>query len=140
MDPNQLPPPYEHEEQAALFQEVGYHLNEYPELIWLHSNPNGAALMRSNPKQRFSRQAQKLSEEGMKRGILDISLEVARGGYFGFWLEMKRKGEKLRKEQREFSAFLEEHGYFVGLAFSAEEAWKIIEAYMRMEPTKVRRT
>lgn len=129
--------PLEHEEQAAFFVMAAYHENQYPELRWLHANVNGAALMRKDPSQKFSRQAEKLKAEGLRKGILDVSLEVARGGYFGFWLEMKRKGNNLTPEQREFTAFLHEQGYYVGLAYTAEEAWDFLECYLRMPKTQV---
>lgn len=80
---------------------------QYPELKWLYHVPNGG--------KRDSRTASMMKREGVRAGILDLALDVARGGYHGFRCELKRPKSKERptKEQEEYMGFLEEQGYYV---------------------------
>lgn len=78
----------------------------YPELKWLHAIPNGG--------KRDSRTAQLMVAEGVKAGVLDLHLPVARGGYHGLMMELKRPGGKClapSKEQSEYMEFLDGQGY-----------------------------
>jgi hypothetical protein len=53
----------------------------------------------------------RLKREGMTKGALDLIMCVAREGHYGVGIEFKRKGGKLRPEQKEMIAALEEQGY-----------------------------
>ena len=53
----------------------------------------------------------KLNREGRKAGVPDLFLPVARGPYHGFFIEMKKKGEKPRENQRQWLESLANQGY-----------------------------
>lgn len=92
--------------QRAVVTWAKTQLKKYPELLWLHHIPSGG--------KRDSREAQSLQSQGVKAGILDLHLPVARGGFHGLMIEMKRPGGKCPKpsaEQAEYMKFLTEQGY-----------------------------
>ncbi len=56
-----------------------------------------------------------MKRQGVKRGVPDVCLPLARGGYCGWWGELKRYGDApsdLSTEQKEWLALLSEQGYF----------------------------
>lgn len=77
----------------------------YPEFKWLYHVPNGG--------RRDSREAQDLKSQGVRPGIWDLALDVARGGFHGWRCELKKPGASpaLRPEQAEYGIFLEQQGY-----------------------------
>lgn len=92
--------------QQALITWAKTQVKFYPELLWMHAIPNGS--------KRDSREAMRLKSEGVKAGILDLHLPVARGGYHGAMLELKRPSGPCLKpsvEQQDYIRFLTEQGY-----------------------------
>ncbi len=57
----------------------------------LFAIPNGAQL--AGNKATRARQMNKLKAEGLKPGVSDLFLMVARGGYHGMFIEMKDAGK-----------------------------------------------
>lgn len=79
----------------------------YPELKWLHAVPNGGY--------RSGREAVGLQRQGVKSGVLDLHLPVARGGFHGLMIELKRPGGKCKSpsiDQLEYMVFLTKQGYY----------------------------
>ncbi len=114
----------EHGEQQAVFQWAGVHLGVYPELSYMYAVPN----VRKGAGMRMY-----LSQEGVKAGVSDICLPVARGRYHGLYIEMKRNHKsKVQQSQREFIAFVLSQGYFGKICYGADEAIQSIEAYMKL--------
>jgi hypothetical protein len=112
----------EHGEQHAVFQWAGVRLASYPELEFMYAIPN----VRAEKGMRMY-----LAQEGMKAGVSDICLPVARGQYHGLYIEMKRdKKSKVQKTQRKFIAFILSQGYYGKICYGADEAIQAIEAYM----------
>ena len=92
--------------QRAIITWAKTQVGKYPQLMWLHHVPNGG--------KRDSREAQLLKQSGVTPGILDLALDVARGGYHGLRIELKAPGGKCKApspEQREYIAFLTDQGY-----------------------------
>jgi hypothetical protein len=109
--------PTEHQEQCALFQWAQLHQTKYPDLAWLYAVPNGARTSMSTAK--------KLKAEGLRKGYPDIGLDVARGGYHGLRIELKRlKKSETSEEQRMWHRRLEEQGYYVVNA----KGWQVAAA------------
>ena len=67
----------EHDEQVSLFQWAGIAVFKFPELNCMFAIPNGGL---RNPVV-----ARKLKAEGVKSGVSDIFLSVARGGYHNLY-------------------------------------------------------
>lgn len=77
---------------------------KHPELSLMFHIPNGG--------QRKKSEAARLKAEGVKSGVPDIMLPVARGGYHGLFVEMKRqKGGRLEDAQRDWLDRLSGQGY-----------------------------
>lgn len=118
MTVSKAPVATEHQEQAALFSWAAVAGAHVPELRLMFAIPNGAALVgktvrpRGGKAVRFSFEAMKLRAEGLKAGIPDVCLPVARSGYHGLYIEMKRlKGGTLAPEQKQWMADLTAQGY-----------------------------
>lgn len=110
--------------QTALFKWATTLEPKYPELKWLHHIPNGG--------KRDARTASALKNQGVKPGILDISLDVPRHGYHGFRLELKKPGTKAKPstEQAEYMKFLESQGYFAACESDFEVCKSLILWYL----------
>lgn len=115
--------PTESQEQVALFQWAALAEKEHPCLRWLFAIPNGGL--------RDKITAARMKREGVKKGCFDICLPVARGGFYGLYIELKRiKGGKVSKEQEEFRQHCLKEGYAAVICNGWEEAKGVIERYL----------
>ena len=113
----------EHYEQSALFQWAALETRRIPELALLYAVPNGA-------RTRIS-VAVKLKKEGLKSGVPDVVLPVARGPYHGLYIEMKKeKGGKTSAEQKWWIDRLTHQGYFADVCAGFDSAREKIEWYL----------
>lgn len=127
----ELPPPTESQEQIALFEWVEYAMARYPELKLLFHVPNGEL--------RNKVVAARLKKEGVRSGVPDLVLPVARGGYHGLYIEMKRiRHGKVSKDQREWLDALNEQNYCAIVCKGADEAQEAIVRYLKFNKTIVR--
>ena len=120
--------PSEHEHQVALFQWAKFNEGTYPELALLYANPMGG--------KRPGRTGARLKAEGVKAGVPDITLPVARGGYHGLYIEMKYGKNRVTQKQDWWLRHLCLQGYRTGVCYSWEEARDVLVAYLRHAPTK----
>lgn len=115
--------PLEHIEQVHLFQWATWQSGKYPELDLMYAIPNGGY--------RNKKTAAELKAEGVKSGVSDIFLPVARCGKHGLYIEMKRtEGGKLSKNQEKFIADVKDQGYAAIVCFGFDEAKEIILQYL----------
>lgn len=114
----------EHNLQTAVFTwaNSGYILDRFPELSMMFAIPNGG--------HRDVRVAQKLKREGVKAGVPDICLPVARGGYHGLFIEMKYGRNKPTADQETYLQFLASQGYLCAVCYSIDEFEGLVWAYM----------
>ena len=107
-----------------LFEWAAVMVGKYPELAWLYHVPNGGS--------RNGAEAGKFQAMGVKRGVPDVALDVARGGFHGLRIEMKRRrGGRLSDEQREWIEHLNAEGYRAVVCEGWEAAAKAIEIYLK---------
>lgn len=100
-------------------------LGRFPELHLLYANPNAG--------KRTPGMVGYLKAEGWKKGIPDLTLPVARKGYHGMYIEMKRADgteADVTTEQAWWIERLCEHGYYAVWARGAAHAWQVIEWYL----------
>lgn len=115
--------PTEEQEQVAVFQWAELMMNRYPDLRWLIHIPNGGYRAKS--------EAVRFKRAGVKKGVSDLFLPVARNGFHGIWIEMKRKhGGRLSADQKDWLEGMREEGYKAVRADGAEEAIAILEEYL----------
>lgn len=123
--PKQPPCPTEHQEQAALFKWAAVASAQHSELELLHAIPNGAYL--HSGAKGWSR----LQCEGVKVGVFDVLLPVARDGNHGLYIEMKRRrGSTTSKAQLEFQRKVRQQGYRATICHGWEEARDLLLAYL----------
>ena len=112
----------EHDEQAALFHWAALHESKIPELALLFAIPNGGLRNKAT--------AGKLKAEGVKRGVPDVCLAVARGGFHGLFIEMKYGRNTTTGEQDTGLRLLWQQGYQATVCHSFEEAKAVILEYL----------
>ena len=124
MKQEKLPCPTEAVEQTWLFRwAYDMSLLRWPELSLMHHIANGGS--------RDYIEAKHLKQQGVKPGIPDIFLPVAKGGYHGLYIEMKRQhGGRLSEEQKDVIPRLRAQGYRVEVCKGFQVAANTIEAYM----------
>lgn len=123
MQKNKLPVPTEAQEQITLFSWAAMQSGKYPELNLLYHIPNGGS--------RHKAEARRLRAEGVKAGVPDLCLPVARGKYHGLYIELKRQhGGKISGFQNKWLSGLSSQGYKAVLCCGWEQAAKTIIEYL----------
>lgn len=97
--------------------------NQHKELELLYAIPNGANVSEIN--------RMRLVSEGMKKGMPDLCLPVAKGKYGSLFIELKTPKGTLTKYQKEIHARLEHWGNCVVVVRNLFQAIDAIEGYLR---------
>ena len=121
--------------QVVLFQWAALAKCKYPELAWLYAVPNGGL--------RSKAVAGKLKAQGVKSGVPDIQLDVARQGFHGLRIELKvpevkavpgiTKRKAPGRTSVEQDAWLEQlraQGYRAEVAYGWSDAMEILVDYL----------
>lgn len=117
--------PTESEEQQCLFRWAQFIRKKYPEMDMLYHIPNGG--------KRGKAEAGRFQAEGVKAGVPDICLPVARGIYHGMYIELKRREKyKTSDNQKDWLEKLKIQGYFAVVCKGWEVAKDALEYYMRL--------
>ena len=75
--------------------------------------------------------AYQMKLQGVKAGVPDLCIPLARHGYHGLYIEMKRtKNFKLRDNQRAWIYLLNRNGYLARVCAGAENAIELIHHYV----------
>lgn len=110
-------------EQELVMRWAEGQIGTWPELALLHHIPNGG--------KRGKAEAAKLKRMGVKKGVPDLNLPVARGGFVGLYVEMKRlDGGRLSTEQKGWLAALHAAGHCVAVAEGHEHAIAVLRDYL----------
>jgi hypothetical protein len=120
----------EGQEQAALMRELELRYPAVFELIY--HVPNGG--------HRVKAVAGKLKAQGVKAGIPDLVLTMARGGFFGLYIEFKAtppNDAAISPSQHERIRKLNEQGYLAVVCRGHFDTVEQIRAYFRLAPTVV---
>lgn len=116
--------PLEHNEQVDVFLWARQEDTRWPELELLFAIPNGG--------HRYAAVAAKLKAEGVKAGVPDVCLPVARGGFHGLFIEMKRadRSNHASPLQQRWIDALREQNFFVAVCYGAQPAINILADYL----------
>ena len=114
----------EAQEQENLFTMLAYVGRRYPEAQLLFHVPNGG--------KRNASEAAHLKKQGVKAGVPDLFLPVARGGFHGLFIEMKVGKNKPTENQEKWIENLIRQKYSVCVCYSSIEAYDTIINYLRM--------
>lgn len=113
----------EAEEQILLMQWAAYAQGAHPELRLLHHIPNGG--------RRTKAEAGILLAMGVKAGVPDLCLPVARGGCHGLYIELKRaEAGRASAAQEEWIMELRRQGYAAEVCHGWEAARETILQYL----------
>ncbi|KVP40111.1 hypothetical protein WJ87_04730 [Burkholderia ubonensis] len=123
----------EGEEQAQLIKQFRA---EYPDIgeLLIHI-PNGG--YRKNAFEGW-----RLKEQGVRAGVSDLFLPVARGGFFGLWIEFKAappNDAAVSDKQKEWVELMQAQGYSAHVCLGVAAAMKVLAEYLALPPTKVSR-
>lgn len=116
-------------EQAALMREIQLRYPEAYEL--LYHVPNGG--------HRLKEVAAKLKAQGVKAGIPDLVLTMARGGYFGLYIEFKATVDPapISSSQQACIRRLNDQGYLAVVCQGHFDAMECLRAYLALPKTEV---
>lgn len=114
--------------QAALFcwASLPEQQAKYPQFKrLLYAIPNGG--------ERHVAVAAKMKATGTKADVSDICLAVARGGYHGLYIELKKVLGKARPGQLTFIQEVQKEGYAAGISVGWEAARDVLIWYMNLK-------
>jgi hypothetical protein len=123
-------PRSESSEQTALMTWAMFSAKHLHGIDLLHAIPNGG--------HRHALVARKMKQEGVRAGVPDLCLPVARQGFHGLYIEMKATGRKTKTgmggvdpKQKQWIERLRSEGYRVEVCYGAEEAIAVITDYLK---------
>lgn len=94
-------------------------LRNYP----IFAIPNGGS--------RNQLEAANLKRQGVKSGVPDLCVPVAKHNYHGMYIEMKVGRNKPTDNQIKWLRMLKENGYFVCICYGFDEAAKALDWYFK---------
>ncbi len=112
----------EHTEAVTLMKAVRLLEARHPELRLLFAVPNGG--------DRHPAVAAKMKAEGVKAGVPDYVLPVARGPFHGLAIELKTATGSASREQKQWIAGLRDQGYRAEVCRGWEQAFNVIKEYI----------
>ena len=116
---------HEGNEQEALFAWALYAAGAMPELGLMFHVPNGGSRNRI--------EAAKLKRQGVRAGVPDICLPVARGGFHGLFVELKYGRNKATDRQMAWLDALRSQGYLAVECVGWDTAREVITKYLKGE-------
>jgi hypothetical protein len=129
-------PPTESREQSLLVHRIRAATPSYPDLANFFAVPN-----QTGGSEEAIRRAKRMLAEGLSPGYPDTGLDVARGGYFGLRVELKRGAEWQKAQgepserQRDWHHRLALEGYAMFIAWGTDAAWDVYLWYLRLPRT-----
>ncbi|MCP4566077.1 MAG: VRR-NUC domain-containing protein [FCB group bacterium] len=115
--------PFEAWEQEQFFKWVYSNQIKYPELQLINGSMNG---VRVSPRIRATLKAQ-----GLRPGVPDIDVPIARLPYHGLRIELKRQsGGQVSQAQKHFHEALRKQGYLVHVCCGWREAVESVKDYL----------
>lgn len=115
--------PLESAEQRAVFEWARVMECKWPELRMMYHIPNEG--------KRSRRTGARMKAEGLRGGVPDICLPVARGGHHGLYIEMKRvRDSRVTQDQLDWIEDLISQGYVAAVCRGCDEAIELISRYM----------
>lgn len=115
----------EQQQQKRVVKWCAEHEADLPELKLLYHVPNER---RCTPQQ-----GRQLKLMGVRAGVPDLCLPVARGEFHGMFLEMKTAGGRVSENQKQWLENLTAQGYFCRVCYSWAEAVTALETYLTGE-------
>jgi len=97
---------------------------------YLFAIPNGAFLA-GNKIQR-ARQMARLKSQGLKPGVFDLMLNIARNCYYGLDMELKIVNNKLSSRQKEWRDRMDKAGRYTVICYDLDQVKEAIDEYINL--------
>ena len=97
--------------------------------VRLHDSLRGLVIHIPNEGHRSKRYGALLRDMGMRAGVSDLFIAMARHTFFGAWIELKSASGKVSTEQARFHLDMAQQGYFTMTCWGVDEAIKTIAWY-----------
>ncbi len=118
----------EEQEQIYLMNWIESAKKAYPDIEMIFHIPNGG--------KRNKAEAARLKASGVKAGVPDLFLPVAKGRYHGLFIEMKVDDNTPTDKQKEWITRLRRNGYAAEVCYGWREAWETLRAYYSQKEVK----
>lgn len=85
----------------------------------------------------------RLKEQGVRAGVSDLLLPVARGGFFGLWIEFKAappNNASVSESQQEWVDLMRAQGYRAEVCLGEAAALQVLQEYMALPATTPQQT
>lgn len=115
--------PSEDEEQSTIMDYCRSMTGKYPELEMMYHIPN------EGKRGRYYASVQK--RIGLKSGVPDLCLPIARKGFHGLYIEVKALDGRTSPKQQEWIDKLCEQGYKAVICFGSDAAIEVIADYIK---------
>lgn len=123
-EPRRKPVQHEAGIQESLFEWAELNESRHPELKLLHAIPNGG--------KRDAITGYHLKRQGVKSGVPDICLPVARRNSHALYIELKAEGGRVQESQKVWIAELNKQKYRAVVCYGLDEAIKTLEWYLNL--------
>ncbi len=84
----------------------------------------------------------RLKEQGVRAGVSDLLLPVARGGFFGLWIEFKAappNDAAVSDSQKDWVALMRAQGYAAEICLGVAAAFQVLADYLALPGTQVKK-
>lgn len=117
--------------QETLMQWAELQADRMPELQHLYHIPNGG--------KRDAMTARAMKRQGVKAGVPDLCLPVARGRYHGLYIELKAGKNGATKNQMEWLGFLGREDYYAAICYGWRAAAWVLTEYLLYAGEKLKK-
>lgn len=112
----------EHINQVDYFRLLGLVTHKLPVVEFIFAIPNGG--------HRHKGTAIRMKKEGVKSGVWDICVPIARQNYHGLYIEFKYGKGTLTDSQKRYQDFFEQQGYLCKVFYDSLKAFRFTINYI----------
>ena len=109
--------------QQQILNWTSFAMGRYPELALLYHIPNGGS--------RNKLEAYNLKKQGVKAGVPDLCLPVARGGFHGLYIELKYGDNTATDNQKGWITALRQQGYCAVVCHGYDQAVAVLDKSLK---------
>ena len=111
--------------QTAVFEWARVNEHKCLELVLMYHIPNG--------NKRDAVTGYHLKQQGVRPGVPDICLPVAKGKYHGLYIELKAERGKIQDSQKKWIDLLSKQGYMAAVCYGLDDAVNLITYYLNLK-------